>query len=204
MQKYAAESLIRLQGVRPLFLSLRTLKELKNPFAAAILETPMEGQSKTFKQRNPIPLVDEPNKKSIKDILEPAKITGDLTQEIDPNKEIMEIGGVPEEHREGRNARIYMPARTAMQSGWDNTGVWKIELDERERWENATIGWASNADPLSNISMALSFASREDAINFCEKNRWSYIVEEPPSREIKPKAYGSNFSWNKRTRVSTK
>jgi NADH dehydrogenase (ubiquinone) Fe-S protein 4 len=52
--------------------------------------------------------------------------------------------------------------------------------------------------------MQLQFASREDAINFCDKNRWTYEICEPTEREIKPKAYGSNFSWNKRTRVSTK
>jgi len=52
--------------------------------------------------------------------------------------------------------------------------------------------------------MALSFASKDDAINFCEKNRWAYEIREPEERKIVPKAYGSNFHWNKRTRVSTK
>uniref|UniRef100_A0A914I608 NADH dehydrogenase [ubiquinone] iron-sulfur protein 4, mitochondrial n=1 Tax=Globodera rostochiensis TaxID=31243 RepID=A0A914I608_GLORO len=177
----------------------------KGATASATLGVPMEGQG--FKSDNDnsssIPLI-EPHQKRIDDILSPVKATGDLTVETSPTKEIMEIGGVPEAHREERRARIYMPARTAMQAGCDNIGVWKIELDERERWENGAIGWASSADPLSNINMALSFASREDAVNFCEKNRWSFEILELPNREIKPKAYGSNFSWNKRTRVSTK
>ena len=61
-----------------------------------------------------------------------------------------------------------------------------------------------SGDPLSNISMNLDFASKEDAIAFCEKNRWQFEVEEPHDRQIKPKAYGNNFSWNKRTRVGCK
>jgi hypothetical protein len=61
-----------------------------------------------------------------------------------------------------------------------------------------------SGDPLSNISMSLDFASEQDAINFCEKNNWVYEVEKPQERKIEPKAYGSNFHWSKRTRVSTK
>lgn len=52
--------------------------------------------------------------------------------------------------------------------------------------------------------MNLDFASMEDAIAFCEKNSWQYEVEQTHERQIKPKQYGSNYSWNKRTRVSTK
>uniref|UniRef100_A0A1I7ZM71 NADH dehydrogenase [ubiquinone] iron-sulfur protein 4, mitochondrial n=1 Tax=Steinernema glaseri TaxID=37863 RepID=A0A1I7ZM71_9BILA len=118
--------------------------------------------------------------------------------------ETMELAGIPEDHMEARTARIFKPAREATQTAWNNTNVWKIELDNRERWENPLMGWSSNADPLSNISMNLDFASAEDAIAFCEKNRWAYEVEKPKERQIKVKSYGSNFSWNKRTRVGTK
>lgn len=52
--------------------------------------------------------------------------------------------------------------------------------------------------------MALVFASKEDAIAFCEKNKWVFEIEETQDRKIIPKSYGSNFSWNKRSRVSTK
>lgn len=77
--------------------------------------------------------------------------------------------------------------------------------------------------------MALSFASAEDAIRFCEKNRWEYEVLQPQERkvgdhcslhlmrfaqcmtskyffnfQIKSKSYGENFHWSKSTRVGTK
>lgn len=55
----------------------------------------------------------------------------------------MEISGVPEEHQTPRRVRIFKPAREATQSGWNNTKKWKIEVDNRERWENPLIGWAA-------------------------------------------------------------
>jgi hypothetical protein len=61
-----------------------------------------------------------------------------------------------------------------------------------------------SGDPLSNISMQLDFPSEKEAVAFCEKNNWTYEIDREEVRQIKPKAYGSNFHWSKRTRVSTK
>lgn len=169
------------------------------------LNSPIEGQAATFRKTQSTTPAMESKMKGLEEIIGTGrKLPATIQVEVDSNKEIMDLGGVPEDHREGRRAKIYKPARNAMQSGWENVGVWKIDLDNRERWENPNIGWCSSADPLSNISMQLNFASMDDAVNFCEKNRWSYEICEPQEREIKPKAYGANFSWNKRTRVSTK
>lgn len=52
--------------------------------------------------------------------------------------------------------------------------------------------------------MAVEFKSPEDAMEFCEKNGWEYYLEEKKEPKFKPKSYGANFSWNKKTRVSTK
>jgi NADH dehydrogenase (ubiquinone) Fe-S protein 4 len=80
--------------------------------------------------------------------------------------------------------------------------LWQLDFDVRERWENPLIGWSSSGDPLSN--MAVKFSSKEDAIHFAEKNGWAYEVEEPQKWKFKPKSYGLNFSWDKKSRVSTK
>ncbi|XP_073478467.1 LOW QUALITY PROTEIN: NADH dehydrogenase [ubiquinone] iron-sulfur protein 4, mitochondrial [Aquarana catesbeiana] len=121
---------------------------------------------------------------------------------VDEKLDITTLTGVPEEQIKTRKVRIFVPARNAMQSGVQNTKKWKIDFDTRERWENPLMGWASTADPLSN--MVLSFTSKEDAIAFVEKNGWSYEVDERRIPKPKSKSYGANFSWNKRTRVSTK
>ncbi|KFP65788.1 hypothetical protein N322_01016, partial [Cariama cristata] len=116
--------------------------------------------------------------------------------------DITTLTGVPDEHIKTRKVHIFVPARNAMQAGVNNTKKWKMEFDNRERWENPLMGWASTADPLSN--MVLTFSTKEDAIAFAEKNGWSYDVEEKKIPSPKSKSYGANFSWNKRTRVSTK
>ncbi|XP_051901197.1 NADH dehydrogenase [ubiquinone] iron-sulfur protein 4, mitochondrial [Pristis pectinata] len=121
---------------------------------------------------------------------------------VDEKLDISPITGVPEDQVKTRKVRIFVPARNAMQSGTNNTKLWKMEFDTRERWENPLMGWASTADPLSNS--VLSFTSKEDAIAFVEKNGWRYEVEEKKVKMTRPKSYGANFSWNKRTRVSTK
>ncbi|XP_069819146.1 NADH dehydrogenase [ubiquinone] iron-sulfur protein 4, mitochondrial [Dendropsophus ebraccatus] len=121
---------------------------------------------------------------------------------VDEKVDISTITGVPEEQLKTRKVHIYVPARNAMQSGVQNTKKWRIDFDTRERWENPLMGWASTADPLSN--MLLAFTSKEDAIAFAEKNGWSYEVDEKRIPKPKSKSYGANFSWNKRTRVSTK
>eukprot|EP00064_Thunnus_orientalis_P006971 superscaffoldBa00000749_g6990 len=82
--------------------------------------------------------------------------------------DITSLTGVPEEHIKTRKVHIFVPAKTAMQSGVNSTKKWKMDFDTRERWENPLMGWASTADPLSN--MVLSFSSKEDAIAFAEKN----------------------------------
>ncbi|XP_022105217.1 NADH dehydrogenase [ubiquinone] iron-sulfur protein 4, mitochondrial-like [Acanthaster planci] len=112
------------------------------------------------------------------------------------------VSGIPEEHIKTRKVRIFIPAKNAMQSGTNNTHQWKLEFETRERWENPLMGWASTADPLSNV--ALSFRTKEEAASFAEKNGWWYEIEELPSRAMRPKSYGANFSWDKKTRVSTK
>ncbi|XP_078044252.1 NADH:ubiquinone oxidoreductase subunit 18 [Augochlora pura] len=110
--------------------------------------------------------------------------------------------GIPEEHIKSRRVRIYSPAKNAMQSGTNNTHVWEIDFDTRERWENPLIGWTSTGDPQSNLKV--QFRSDKEAIAHCEKMGWDYYVQKKNVNNPKPRSYGTNFAWNKRTRVSTK
>ncbi|CAH0401395.1 unnamed protein product [Chilo suppressalis] len=113
------------------------------------------------------------------------------------------ISGVPEEHVKTRRVRIYQPPKNAMQSGTNNIHHWEMEFDNRQRWENPLMGWTSTGDPLSN--MKIQFSSPDEAIEHCEKNGWIWYIDVPKTeKEFRPKSYGLNFSWNRRTRVSTK
>ncbi|XP_050454700.1 NADH dehydrogenase [ubiquinone] iron-sulfur protein 4, mitochondrial [Cataglyphis hispanica] len=112
------------------------------------------------------------------------------------------VSGVPEEHIKTRRVRIYQPAKSATQSGTNNIHFWQMDFDTRERWENPLMGWTSSGDPMSNIQV--NFATKEEAIAHCKKMGWDYYVQKPNLNAPKSRSYGTNFSWDKRTRVSTK
>ncbi|KAI0229567.1 NADH dehydrogenase [ubiquinone] iron-sulfur protein 4, mitochondrial [Lamellibrachia satsuma] len=124
------------------------------------------------------------------------------TIEVPEQEDFSPISGIPSSQLESRHVRIFVPARNPMQSGNYGTRTWRMEFDTQQRWENPLMGWSSTGDPLSN--MTLDFSSKEDAIVFCEKNGWDYHVEERNWPKKKLKSYSDNFSWNKRTRVSSK
>ena len=41
-------------------------------------------------------------------------------------------------------------------------------------------------------------------ISFFPSSGWNYEIDDKHEVKMKPKSYGANFSWNKKTRVSTK
>nr|CAG4650486.1 EOG090X0DNW [Sida crystallina] len=126
----------------------------------------------------------------------------DVLITVDEKVDIGPITGVPEEHIKTRHARIWKPVKHAMQSGTNNTHSWKLEFETRERWENPLMGWCSTGDPLSNVQ--LSFGTQEEAVKYCERMGYEYSVDKVVDKQPRSKSYGLNFSWNKRTRTSTK
>ncbi|XP_030381373.1 NADH dehydrogenase [ubiquinone] iron-sulfur protein 4, mitochondrial [Scaptodrosophila lebanonensis] len=128
------------------------------------------------------------------------KLSGKIT--VPKAVNLSPISGVPSDHIRERRVRIHIPPKNAMQSGTDNLQTWQIEFDNRERWENPLMGWTSTGDPLSNMNV--QFGSKDEAITYCERNGWRWYVDSEQTKKERVKNYGVNFSWNKRTRVSTK
>ncbi|XP_025409783.1 NADH dehydrogenase [ubiquinone] iron-sulfur protein 4, mitochondrial [Sipha flava] len=122
--------------------------------------------------------------------------------EVDSKVDLSSVTGVPEEHIKDRVVKISKITKNVMQSGTDNIHNWIMEFDNRQRWENPLMGWTSTGDPLSN--MKIEFGEKAEAINFCEKNGWKWFVEAEHKTKPRVKSYAINFSWNKRTRTSTK
>lgn len=91
------------------------------------------------------------------------------------------------------NVRIYAPAKTAMQSGKGKTGSWVLEgVTQTPKTPDPLMGWASAGDTLNQIK--LYFDSKDQAIQYAEKNNYNYTVKEAKERTIKPKSYASNFT----------
>lgn len=95
-------------------------------------------------------------------------------------------------------ARIFKPAKTAMQSGKAKTANWFLEFEaETARRIDPLMGWTS-ADETTPGQVRLSFASRDEAVAYAERHGIAYRVEQEHKREFHPKAYSDNFSFQRR------
>src|SRR5262249_31164044 len=71
--------------------------------------------------------------------------------------------------RGGMTARIYKPARTAMQSGQARTKEWVLDYDpESPREIEPLMGWTASGDMRQQVR--LSFDTPEEAVAYCERH----------------------------------
>jgi hypothetical protein len=94
-------------------------------------------------------------------------------------------------------ARIYRPARTAMQSGNANTREWVLDYEPEEpRQIEPLMGWTSSADMKQEVR--LQFDTKEEAIAYCERQGIPHQVFDQ-SPEIRRRiAYADNFAYQRR------
>ncbi|KAG5984085.1 NADH:ubiquinone oxidoreductase 21kD subunit [Claviceps digitariae] len=106
------------------------------------------------------------------------------------------ISGAPLE-LQARTVRIYKESKPATQSGDFRTERWRMDWDilaKGHRWENPLMGWQSSGDFMQGTHV--NFRSKEQAIQFAEKQGYEYFVQEPNSRKFTPKAYANNFLYS--------
>ena len=88
-------------------------------------------------------------------------------------------------------AKIYIPAKTSMQSGLRKTNKWVIEFETKNAGINPLMGWESSSDTLSELK--LEFSTKELAIEYAKKNKIDFEVIEPQKRKTIKKSYADNF-----------
>ncbi|MDQ2064827.1 ETC complex I subunit [Xinfangfangia sp. CPCC 101601] len=96
-------------------------------------------------------------------------------------------------------ARIYQPARTAMQSGTAKTQFWVLEYAPASAREvDPLMGWTSTSDTQTQVR--LRFDSREEALAYAASKGIEATVIEPQPRKanIRPRGYGENFATDRR------
>lgn len=94
-------------------------------------------------------------------------------------------------------ARIYKPAKTAMQSGLANTKAWVLDFEPEEpRQVEPLMGWTSSGDMRQQVR--LRFASKEEAIAYCERHGIGYQVFDAKPTARRVMSYSDNFAFNRR------
>jgi NADH dehydrogenase len=96
-------------------------------------------------------------------------------------------------------ARIYQPARTAMQSGSAKTQDWVLEFaPDTAREVDPLMGWTSSDDTQAQVR--LRFATREAAVDYARDKGLDFVVTDPKPRKpvIRPRGYGENFATDRR------
>jgi hypothetical protein len=94
-------------------------------------------------------------------------------------------------------ARIYRPAKTAMQSGTRNTREWVLDFEPQQpRAVEPLMGWTTSGDMLQQVR--LRFDTAEEAINYCVRHGLAYELFDPKPNARKGLSYSDNFAYQRR------
>jgi hypothetical protein len=95
------------------------------------------------------------------------------------------------------SARIYSPAKTAMQSGKAKTGRWLLEFDpESPRKIDPLMGYTTSNDMKSQIRIV--FDTREEAVAYATKHGIPFRVQEPKEAKRRQISYSDNFRYDRK------
>ena len=78
-----------------------------------------------------------------------------------------------------------------MQSGKGNTKNWLLEFDTLDTGIDPLMGWETSKDTMSELK--LEFSTKDQAVNYANKNNIDYYVQEPQKQKIIKKSYSDNF-----------
>ena len=70
-----------------------------------------------------------------------------------------------------KKAKIYIPTKTAMQSGRGKLKKWVLEFSTKDTSINPLMGWETSTDTLGEV--ILKFPSKEKAIEYAQINEIS-------------------------------
>jgi len=88
-------------------------------------------------------------------------------------------------------AKIYIPSKTAMQSGRNKSKKWLLEFDKNKSSNDFLMNWVSSEDTQSQVK--LFFDTKEAAINYANKNNIKFQIIEPKKSKLILKSYADNF-----------
>lgn len=93
-------------------------------------------------------------------------------------------------------AKIYRPAKTAMQSGKAKTHLWVLEFDqEAPRKIDPVMGYTSTSDMQQQVK--LTFDTLEQAEAYAKRESIEYRVIQPKEATRKSVSYSENFRYSR-------
>ena len=90
-----------------------------------------------------------------------------------------------------KKAKIFIPAKTAMQSGRGKTKKWILKFETKDNKTNPLMGWESGDDTMKEV--ILEFTTKDKAIEYAKKNSITFEVIEPKKYDYIIKSYANNF-----------
>ena len=93
-----------------------------------------------------------------------------------------------------KKAKIYIPSKTATQSGLGKEDKWILEFESKDTSIHPLMGWESSNDTMGEVK--LEFSTKDKAIEYAKNNNISYKVIEPNKRKFIIKSYAENFTKN--------
>jgi len=95
------------------------------------------------------------------------------------------------------SARIYKPAKTAMQSGSANSKEWVLDFEpEQPRQIEPLMGWTSSGDMRQQLRMR--FDSAEEAVAYCKRHGIACQVSDSKTPARRGMSYSDNFAFKRR------
>jgi hypothetical protein len=94
-------------------------------------------------------------------------------------------------------ARIYRPAKNAMQSGRANTQLWELAFEPASaRTPDPLMGWTVSADMRGQVR--LRFDTREEAIAYAQRHGIPFEVAPEKHKARIVRAYADNFAFQRK------
>jgi hypothetical protein len=93
-------------------------------------------------------------------------------------------------------ARIYKPARNAMQSGKGKSQEWILEFEQQApRTPDPLMGWTSASETMTQVR--LKFATREEAEAYARRKGIAFTVQPEAPTRTQRKSYSDNFKFGR-------
>src|SRR5258708_18213962 len=91
---------------------------------------------------------------------------------------------------------IFTPTKHARKGGPAITKQWRLESEPEQRQViEPLMGWTSSGDMKREVT--LHFETKEEAVDYCEREAIPYQVIEPKEPERRPAAYADNFAFRR-------